>query len=108
VFRQQESLSTKEIMKLYGGNLFAAYLDGCSVVLNHADWLCPYMASLCLDLQKQFPHVYANTYLTPPDSQAVNAHADDRDVLVIQVFGKKHWKVYQNVPIPVRWRIWLA
>lgn len=85
----------------YGNSLFHAYLDGNSVVLNHADWTCPYIARLCLDLQKSFPHAYANVYLTPPDSQAVPPHADDRDVLIIQVVGQKHWKVYENIPVPV-------
>lgn len=96
LFRDQQSVSPDP----YGGNLFGAYLDGCSVVLNHADWLCPYIAYLCLDLQKAFPHAYANAYLTPPDSQAVPPHADDRDVFVIQLVGQKHWKVYGTVPIP--------
>lgn len=43
---------------------------------------------------------YANVYITPPGSQAVNAHADDRDVIVIQVVGAKQWRLYQKVPIP--------
>jgi hypothetical protein len=89
---------------LYNTNLFHAYLDGCSIVVNHADWSSAEIATLCLDLQKSFPHGYANAYLTPPASQAVSPHADDRDVLVIQLVGKKHWKVYSQVPIPVRKR----
>jgi hypothetical protein len=96
LFRDQQSVSSDP----YGGNLFGAYLDGCSVVLNHADWLCPHIAHLCLDLQKSFPHAYANAYVTPPASQAVPPHADDRDVFVIQLVGQKHWKVYGTVPIP--------
>jgi len=46
-----------------------------------------------------FPHVYANAYLTPPNSHAVEAHADDRDVLVMQILGRKKWKVYKKVPV---------
>lgn len=89
----------------YLNNLFHAYLDGCSVVINHADWSSLEIAQVCLDLQKSFPHVYANCYLTPPASQAVPPHADDRDVFVLQVLGKKQWKVYERVPIPVRYRL---
>lgn len=96
VFQSGTSISPQE---KYQHNLFHAYLDGCSVVVNHADLSSGKIAALCEDLQKIFPHTYANTYLTPPDSQAVSAHADDRDVFVIQLLGKKHWKVYQNVPI---------
>ena len=101
LFRNGHSVSPEP----YGsGDLFHAYLDGCSVVINHADRSCPQIARLCLDLQTSFPHVYANTYVTPPNSQAVPPHADDRDVFIIQLVGKKQWKVYQTVPIPVRTR----
>jgi hypothetical protein len=83
----------------YANNPHAAYLDGCSIIVNHADFRHEIISNLCNSLQKTFPHVYANTYLSPPDSHAVNAHADDRDVLVVQVLGSKTWKVYKKVPI---------
>jgi len=98
-FRDQTPVQPDEAEVAYNRNPFSAYLDGCSVVLNHADLLCPRLAALCLDLQKSFPHVYVNSYLTPPGAQAVPAHADDRDVLVIQILGEKMWTVYGNVPI---------
>eukprot|EP00592_Proboscia_alata_P016508 CAMPEP_0194395094 /NCGR_PEP_ID=MMETSP0174-20130528/124227_1 /TAXON_ID=216777 /ORGANISM="Proboscia alata, Strain PI-D3" /LENGTH=564 /DNA_ID=CAMNT_0039190981 /DNA_START=69 /DNA_END=1764 /DNA_ORIENTATION=- len=84
---------------LYGTSLFSAYLDGCSIVLNHADAISAPIAVLCQDLQHSFPHAYANVYITPPNLQAVSPHADDRDVLVIQIVGKKRWTVYGGVPI---------
>ena len=99
-FRNQEPLQLDEIKATYGNSPFAAFLDGCSIVNNHADLLSPSLAALCLDLQRSFPHAYVNTYLTPPNAAAVNAHADDRDVFVIQVLGEKQWKVYGEVPIP--------
>jgi hypothetical protein len=46
-----------------------------------------------------FPHVYANAYLTPPKSQTVPPHADDRDVLIFQLCGRKLWNVYSKIPI---------
>jgi hypothetical protein len=96
LFQNRENVSPDR----YNQSLFHAYLDGCSVVLNHADETCPYLAALCQDLQTSLPHAYANTYLTPPDSQAVPPHADDRDVLILQIYGRKHWKVYKNIPVP--------
>lgn len=81
-------------------NLWAALLDGCSVVVNHCDRRSPWIAALCEDLQRSFPHAYANAYITPAQSQTVSAHADDRDVLVVQVHGRKLWRVYQNIPVP--------
>ncbi|CAJ1923173.1 unnamed protein product [Cylindrotheca closterium] len=100
IFQNRELKSQEETQGLYGSSLFAPYLDGCSVVLNHGDLLSPWIAAICQDLQSEFPHVYANTYLTPPDSQAVPPHADDRDVFILQLVGSKQWKVYERVPIP--------
>jgi len=97
IFQNQECISKTDPKS---SNLSMSYLDGCSIVLNHADTLNGFIARLCQDLQKSFPHAYANAYVTPPSSKAVPPHADDRDVLVIQVIGKKKWKVYGRVPIP--------
>lgn len=99
-FRNQEPVQLEEIKATYGNSPFAAYLDGCSIINNHADLLLPSLANLCLDIQQSLPHAYVNTYLTPPNAAAVNAHADDRDVFVIQIMGEKEWKVYGDVPIP--------
>jgi hypothetical protein len=99
LFKNQEALSIDD-RALYADSLFAAFLDGCSVIVNHADFFSPWIAALCEDIQLSLPHAYANTYLTPAGCQAVSAHADDRDVLVIQIFGSKEWTVYQTVPVP--------
>ena len=98
-FRQQVSLSLAERASLYHNSAFSALLDGCSLVHNHADLLSPKIAALSQDLQKSFPHCYCNTYLTPADAQAAPEHADDRDVLIIQVYGSKEWTVYERIPI---------
>ena len=80
-------------------SLYAPYLNGSSIMQAHADCLSPWLAGLCQDLEKTFPYVYANTYLTPPNSRALNLHADDRDVFVVQLVGTKQWEVMKEVPI---------
>ena len=77
-------------------NLYQAFLDGGSVVINHCDKVWPGVAALCQQLTPIFGHVYANMYLTPAGSQAVPPHSDDRDVFIIQLEGSKHWKVYHS------------
>ena len=91
----------EEIQQLFGTSLYAAYLAGSSIIWNHVDLISPRVAALCEDLQQpfHFPHAYANAYLTPPLSQTVPAHADDRDVLVFQLVGRKRWKVYERIPV---------
>jgi Cupin superfamily protein len=100
LFQRQVQVPSDLATSKYGTNLFSAYLDGCSVVVNHSDLFVSEIADLCEDLQRSFPHAYANAYLTPPGLQAVPPHADDRDVLVVQVAGEKNWRVYQKIPIP--------
>merc|ERR1712232_1093572 len=98
-FKGQRPLSEEKLPE-FQRDLFKAYLDGSNIICNHADLSSPWIAMLCEDLQRSFPHVFANAYLTPPGSQAVKPHSDDRDVFVIQLTGTKHWKVYERVPTP--------
>ena len=98
--QNQTPMQPSDNQSQYSFNPFAAYLDGCSIIQNHAEYFSSTIYNLCLDLQKSFPHVYCNTYLTPPNSKTVKAHADDRDVFVIQIKGRKKWKVYSHVPVP--------
>ena len=35
-----------------------------------------------------------NVYLTPADSQGFSPHYDDIDAFILQLEGKKRWKVY--------------
>ena len=100
IFHNLQPLPREDIEELYGQSVFGPYLNGCSIVINHGDLLSPWIAAVCNDLQASLPHAYANCYLTPPNSQAVPAHADDRDVLVVQLVGSKNWQVFQNVPVP--------
>lgn len=105
IFRDQAIVSYDDVIgPKYNNELWAALLDGCSVVVNHADSstsCCPWLAVLCDDLQRSIPHAYVNAYVTPPYQRAVDAHADDRDVFIVQLYGTKRWTVYRNVPIPL-------
>ena len=55
--------------------LASAYLDGCSIIVNHAEAGCAQLAALCEALRADFPHAYCQLYLTPPDARAVDAEA---------------------------------
>jgi ribosomal protein L16 Arg81 hydroxylase len=98
-FQSQCPIQQSDLEQKYDNNPFAGYLDGCSIIQNHTEYFSEPLFALCQDLQMSFPHVYCNTYLTPPNSKTVKAHADDRDVFVVQIKGKKKWSVYRDVPI---------
>jgi bifunctional lysine-specific demethylase and histidyl-hydroxylase NO66 len=57
------------------------------------------LAAFCrqLELELAVP-VQANMYITPPHSRGLSLHADRHDVLVLQVSGTKHWRIYERVP----------
>jgi len=75
-----------------------SYLAGFSMVINQADRHLKVLFDLCKGLaDRHFHHVFAVVYLTPPGSQAVRVHTDDQDVILLQVWGSKHWTVY-NAP----------
>jgi ribosomal protein L16 Arg81 hydroxylase len=57
------------------------------------------LAAFCrqLEIELAVP-VQANMYITPPHSRGLSLHADQHDVMVLQVSGTKHWRVYERVP----------
>lgn len=47
--------------------------------------------------------ITANLFLTPPGSRAFPLHFDTHEVLVLQLEGKKHWRVYApSEPLPIK------
>ncbi|XP_001375764.1 ribosomal oxygenase 1 [Monodelphis domestica] len=75
---------------------WSLYRDGCSLRL-----LCPQAFSAVMwqvlsVLQEHFGSmVGANAYLTPPGSQGFAPHYDDIEAFVLQLEGKKLWRVYK-------------
>ncbi|EDV91995.1 bifunctional lysine-specific demethylase and histidyl-hydroxylase NO66 [Drosophila grimshawi] len=76
------------------------YSDGCSVrILNPSTYLKG-LRGVCAALQEHFHClVGANVYLTPPNSQGFAPHYDDIEAFVLQVEGRKRWRLY-DAPSP--------
>ncbi|MHB1422775.1 MAG: cupin domain-containing protein [Gemmataceae bacterium] len=75
--------------------LQAVYARGKTVVLMTMQqrWLS--IALLCRKLESFFHcPVHANLYLTPAGAQGFDAHFDTHEVLVLQLEGSKHWRLY--------------
>lgn len=72
------------------------YLNGCSIRLLNPQTYLPVLHTFNSTLQ-EFTNSFvgANAYLTPPDSQGFAPHYDDIEAFVLQIEGKKHWKVYK-------------
>ncbi|XP_035672115.1 bifunctional lysine-specific demethylase and histidyl-hydroxylase NO66 [Branchiostoma floridae] len=71
------------------------YQNGCSVRLLNPQTYSQGVWRLCSTLQEYFSSmVGANIYLTPPGTQGFAPHYDDIEAFVLQLEGKKHWKLY--------------
>lgn len=71
------------------------YRDGCSIRLLNPQTYIPNVRKLNAALQEHFHCMTgANVYLTPPNSQGFAPHYDDIEGFVLQVEGKKIWRLY--------------
>lgn len=83
---------------------YKEFMGGATLILETLHRKHPPIACLCRTLEKQFyTPVQANAYLTPPKSQGFSAHYDTHDVFVLQIEGKKHWRLHRSpITLPTR------
>jgi len=82
-------------------NLLLRFDAGASLVLSQFHETHPPLADFCRGLERLFLHgVQANIYLTPPGAQGFRTHFDTHDVFVLQVEGRKRWRVWDGEPLP--------
>jgi len=82
----------------------AEYRAGATVVLPALNRSWPALRNLCASLESYFNHgVNANAYLTAGGTTGFGPHYDTHEVFVLQIGGKKHWRIYEPpVTLPHR------
>ncbi|XP_037607325.1 ribosomal oxygenase 1 [Sebastes umbrosus] len=71
------------------------YGSGCSLRMLNPQAFSSTVWNVLSILQEQFGSMAgANVYLTPPGTQGFAPHYDDIEAFVVQLEGKKHWRVY--------------
>ncbi|XP_023662418.2 ribosomal oxygenase 1 [Paramormyrops kingsleyae] len=71
------------------------YKRGCSLRILNPQSFSSTVWNVLSILQERFGSMAgANVYLTPPGTQGFAPHYDDIEAFVIQLEGKKHWRVY--------------
>lgn len=71
------------------------YERGCSLRMLNPQAFSSAVWNVLSILQEQFGSMAgANVYLTPPGTQGFAPHYDDIEAFVVQLEGKKHWRVY--------------
>jgi ribosomal protein L16 Arg81 hydroxylase len=78
--------------------------DGATLVIDSIDELCGPVDSLAGNLEQAFrERVQTNCYASFTATNGFATHWDDHDVLVLQVHGRKHWRVFGPTrPFPTR------
>lgn len=78
--------------------------NGSTIIFNHLHRHVPALARLCSSIGKSFSsRVQANIYLTPAGSEGFAPHWDTHDVFVLQVTGRKTWRVHDTkIPLPLQ------
>ncbi|MER7459183.1 cupin domain-containing protein [Micromonospora sp. NPDC126480] len=84
------------------------YAGGATLVLQglHRTW--PALVDFTRDLGSAVGQpLQVNAYLTPAGSQGFATHYDTHDVFVLQVDGRKHWRIHPPVlPDPLEKQPW--
>jgi len=111
ILRNFRPMTRDEILKECNGDLYSAYLLGCSISWENCELISPHIAALCQDLQGAqdrkgeeerggaFRQVLATAHLTPPKiSETCPARKNDRNIFVFQLVGRRYWKTFWNEP----------
>ncbi|MGH9225667.1 MAG: cupin domain-containing protein [Acidimicrobiales bacterium] len=88
------------------GRIYREFTAGATIVLQSLHRWNVAVGRFCRDLELALTHpAQANAYVTPPHERGLGVHHDTHDVLVLQLAGQKHWKVYDPVfedPLPAQ------
>jgi hypothetical protein len=84
------------------------YADGATLVLQGLHRIWPPLVDFARELGGQLGQpLQVNAYLTPAASQGFATHYDTHDVFVLQVAGRKRWRVHEPVlPDPLERQPW--
>ncbi|MDG4766274.1 cupin domain-containing protein [Solwaraspora sp. WMMD406] len=84
--------------------LLAQYADGATLVLQGLHRIWPPIIDFAGELGGMLGQpLQVNAYLTPAGNQGFATHYDTHDVFVLQVAGRKHWRIHEPVlvdPLP--------
>jgi ribosomal protein L16 Arg81 hydroxylase len=97
-----EALGTTEIKKFLKGEtatvvseLYDAYRRGSTIRVNRVHRYWKPLRELCRSLEQSFSFpVRANLYCTPASAARSRRHYDTHDVLVLQISGRKSWRIF--------------
>jgi ribosomal protein L16 Arg81 hydroxylase len=84
------------------------YAAGATIVLHALQFNWHPAALYCRDLARSLGcSIQANAYWTPATAQGFNVHHDTHDVFILQLAGRKRWRIYEPVvELPLKDQKW--
>lgn len=71
--------------------------DGYTLIVDAVDDMADGVMQLAADFERELHEsVQVNMYAGWREQQGFNRHCDTHDVVVLQVYGKKYWRVYEG------------
>lgn len=71
--------------------------DGATIALHGMEAHHPSLAAVCASAEGTFGCVCGvNIYVTPPSSQGFRPHFDLEDVFILQIYGEKRWRIFEE------------
>lgn len=94
-FRSRQARSGGSSSEIDVGAFYAQLRRGATLIVDAAHELSPPLQTLCAGLSADFTcFCQANLYASWGETQGFDVHWDDHDVFVIQVEGRKRWRLY--------------
>jgi ribosomal protein L16 Arg81 hydroxylase len=94
-YQSNRRRSGQAIPRLRVEDLTAQLRNGATLVLDAVDELCEPVTVLAENLERKFRvRIQVNAYAGWRTSHGFDLHWDDHDVFILQVAGRKQWKVY--------------
>ncbi len=77
--------------------LSARLRDGYTLIIDAVDDMAPAVMGLAEDFERTLHEsIQANLYAGWQEQQGFHRHCDTHDVVVLQIHGRKHWRVYEG------------
>uniref|UniRef100_A0A8R1TVM9 Bifunctional lysine-specific demethylase and histidyl-hydroxylase n=1 Tax=Onchocerca volvulus TaxID=6282 RepID=A0A8R1TVM9_ONCVO len=98
MYKNQQRSTLNGSGKVYPQEIQKSIKAGCSIQFTNPQSFCDNVWYFCDLLQEVFGcFVGANTYITPANTAGFAPHWDDIDAFLLQLEGRKHWKVYAPI-----------
>lgn len=91
------ALNGKAVVANDAAGIVKGCRDGATIIIEQIHQYDSKVATLASSLSKELMEpVQVNTYFSQPDKQAFNTHYDTHDVFIVQTFGRKKWRVFED------------